>query len=178
MTLALTDTLCTRCGLCCDGTLFADVELASRAEATRLEAMGLEIEDGDGGGDVLVQPCRALHGTRCSVYAHRPKCCRSFECALLQDVRGGRVSVERAGEHIASAKRQIARVDELIGPSGADDARLPFKERCAEALASDVASGAAAKSRRAELEHAIASLDRLIRRTFLGRSKHEQGGGG
>ena len=33
METRLTDTLCTRCGLCCDGTLFAEVELAHRAEA-------------------------------------------------------------------------------------------------------------------------------------------------
>ena len=35
----LTDTLCTRCGLCCDGSLFADVELASPVEAAGLEVM-------------------------------------------------------------------------------------------------------------------------------------------
>ena len=44
---SLTDTLCTRCGLCCDGSLFADVELASRDEASALEVMGLDIEDDD-----------------------------------------------------------------------------------------------------------------------------------
>jgi hypothetical protein len=38
---SLTDTLCTRCGLCCDGSLFADVELASGGEASALEVMGL-----------------------------------------------------------------------------------------------------------------------------------------
>ena len=64
-TNALTDTLCTRCGLCCDGSLFADVELASGDEASALEVMELEIEDDDDdGGGVLVQPCGALKGTQ------------------------------------------------------------------------------------------------------------------
>ena len=47
---SLTDTLCTRCGLCCDGSLFADVELAGPAESAGLEVMGLEIEEDDAGG--------------------------------------------------------------------------------------------------------------------------------
>ena len=42
----LANVLCTRCGLCCDGSLFADAELAAR-ETTTLEVLGLEIEDAD-----------------------------------------------------------------------------------------------------------------------------------
>jgi uncharacterized protein len=91
METRLTDTLCTRCGLCCDGTLFAEVELAHRAEATRLEALGLEIESDDE-APLQVQPCTALKGRRCGIYPHRPGCCRTFECRLLQDVRCGAVS--------------------------------------------------------------------------------------
>src|SRR5437773_9919953 len=85
---SLTDILCTRCALCCDGSLFADVELAGRAEATRLEVLGLEIEDGDEGA-LLTLPCAALAGRRCGIYPHRPECCRTFECRLLQEVRRG-----------------------------------------------------------------------------------------
>jgi hypothetical protein len=60
---SLTDTLCTRCGLCCDGSLFADVELANGDEASALEVMGLEIEDADeDDSGLLVQPCGALQG--------------------------------------------------------------------------------------------------------------------
>ncbi len=175
MTLSLTDTLCTRCGLCCDGTLFADVELAGRSEATSLEAMGVELEDDGSGDEVLVQPCRALLGTRCAIYAHRPKCCRSFECRLLQDVRRGDVSVERAGQHITSALEQVARVRQLIGQLGQDDERLPLKERCAEALAIEDAASPQVNLKRAELEQAMSALDRSIRNTFLGRSKQRNG---
>jgi uncharacterized protein len=102
----LTDILCTKCGLCCDGTLFADVELAGAVEAARLEAMGLEVEDADGGeAALLLQPCAALKGTRCSVYVHRPGCCRTFECRLLQEAKRGTVSVDSALEKIAAALR-------------------------------------------------------------------------
>ena len=45
---ALTDLLCTRCGLCCDGTLLADVQLGSPAEVNRVELLGLALdEDGE-----------------------------------------------------------------------------------------------------------------------------------
>lgn len=99
----LTDILCTKCGLCCDGTLFADVELAGASEATRLEAMGLEVEHPDAGESaLLLQPCAALKGTRCSIYTHRPGCCRTFECRLLQEVKRGIVTVESAQEKIAA----------------------------------------------------------------------------
>src|SRR5207249_6862002 len=135
---SLTDTLCTRCGLCCDGSLFGDVELVGPAEATRLEIMGLEIDDNQADGELLVQPCAALQGRRCGIYAHRPKCCRSFECQLLQDVRRGTVSVERAEEQIAEALGQTRRVKELLARLGQRDVRLPLKERCAEALAGEV----------------------------------------
>src|SRR5690242_5581400 len=103
---SLTDTLCTHCGLCCNGSLFADVELAGGDEASALEAMGLEIEDGDGDDrGLLLQPCRALKGKRCSIYPHRPECCRTFECRLLQEVQRGAVGVEQAREKIAEALR-------------------------------------------------------------------------
>ena len=167
MTRSLTDTLCTRCGLCCDGSLFADVELAGRAEATRMEAMGMEIEDDDPGGAQLLQPCVALQGRRCAIYEHRPECCRTFECRLLQDVRRGTVGVERAREQIAETLTRIARVKDLLAQLGRHDERLPLGESCAEALAEDTDANPEVNRKRAELEAAMSAVERSIRRTFL-----------
>jgi hypothetical protein len=168
---SLTDALCTRCGLCCDGSLFADVELAGPAEAAGLEVMGLEIEDDDAGGGLLVQPCGALQGKRCGIYAQRPECCRTFECRLLQDVRRGTVGVERAGEVIAETLKRIGRVRELAAALGQRDARLPLRERCAEALALDDDTGLnpALGRKLAELEAEMAVVEELIRKRFLAR---------
>jgi len=166
----LTDTLCTRCGLCCDGSLFADVELAGLAESTGLEAMGLEIEEDDSDGGLLVQPCVALQGKRCGIYAHRPECCRTFECRLLGDVRRGVVGAARAGEHIAETIMRIGRVRELAVELGQRDGRLPLKECCAEALAPVDEAGAdpARNRKRAELEAEMNAVEKLIRKRFLG----------
>lgn len=171
MKLSLTDTLCTRCGLCCDGSLFADVELASSDEASALEVMGLEIEDDDDdGGGLLVQPCGALKRRRCSIYPHRPDCCRTFKCRLLQEAERGAVEVERAKEKIAEALRRIGRVKELVVQLGTGIECLPLKEHCLEALALSeaAAAGPAVKRKRAELQAAVTSVKRLVQATFLG----------
>ena len=169
MTPSLTDTLCTRCGLCCDGSLFADVELAGRAEATRVEAMGLGVEDDGHRGVVLTQPCAALRGRLCGVYEHRPKCCRTFECRLLLDVRAGAVSVQRAKREIAQALKGVARVKALIAGLGPRDEGLPLVESCAEALARDTGVDADLGRKHAELQAAMSGVEKHLRRTFLGR---------
>jgi uncharacterized protein len=169
MNPTLTETLCTQCGLCCDGTLFADVELTGQAELTRLESMGLEVEDDDAGGGLLSQPCAALRGRRCVIYAHRPKCCRTFECGLLQDVQAGTMSVEGASVHVAEALRQIERAKTLLLELGQRDLRLPLKERAAEALVGAVGDSPEQTQRRARLAAAMSGLERLIRDRFLSR---------
>jgi len=148
--------------------LFADVELAGRAEATRLEILGLEIEDDDRGATLLLQPCAALRGRRCSIYAHRPRCCRTFECQLLQDVRRGTVGVERAMERITETLTQVGRVRELLTQLGRPDDALPLGERCAEALATDTDADPERNRERAELKSAMSRVERSIRKTFLG----------
>ena len=145
---SLTDTLCTRCGLCCDGSLFTDVELAGRAEATRLEVIGLEIEDDDTNGALLLQPCRAVQGKRCGNYAHRPEWCRTFECRVLQGVRRRTAGAKRAGEQIAETLERIGRVRKQMVHLGQRDGRLPLTESCADALAKDADARPEANRRR------------------------------
>ena len=164
---SLTDALCTRCGLCCDGSLFADVELAGYREAARLEILGLAVEEGDAPGGLLAQPCAALAGRRCGIYAHRPECCRTFECRLLRDVRRGRVSVERAGTHITEALRLIRRAKVLLVQCGQRDLHVPLAERSAEALAAGARASPRVNRQRAELAATMSALGNLIRRVFL-----------
>jgi hypothetical protein len=173
----LTDRLCTHCALCCDGSLFADVELAGEREATRLEVMGLEVDESDADGALLVLPCRALQGKRCGIYAHRPNCCRTFECGLLQNVRRGAVGAEQAERHIADALARIGRVKELLAELGQRAKTLPLKEQVAEALAGESVGGVTAHRTRAELESAMSAVESLISRTFLGGGYVRNAGG-
>ena len=105
--------LCVECGLCCDGTLFADVELKDTREAAALEAMGLEVDEEDG-RELLIQPCRGLDGTRCTIYPHRPECCRTFECGLLMGVRRGQVSRAEAMTVIEEVK-ELSYAGDIVG---------------------------------------------------------------
>ena len=174
MTPLLTDTLCTNCGLCCDGTLFADVELVGPAEVARLEIMGMETEDEDRNTGLLSQPCAALRGTRCGIYTHRPKCCRMFQCDLLQSAQRGVVTVERAMEQIAGAREQIRQVRAMLGRLGNRDEGLPIKERCAETLAAEGGTTSETIKDRADLEAAMTSLENTIWNTFLGSGQRRK----
>ena len=174
MTPLLTDTLCTSCGLCCDGTLFADVELVGQAEIARLEIMGMEVENDNRDTGLLSQPCAALRGTRCGIYAHRPKCCRVFQCHLLQNAQRGAVTVERAMEQIADAREQIRQVRAKLTRLGNRDESLPIKERCAETLAAEGGTAAESIQARADLEAAMATLEDTVWNTFLGSGHPRQ----
>ena len=167
----LTDILCTQCGLCCNGSLFADVELAGPHESSGLELLGLDVEDaGDDEGALLLLPCRALKGKRCSIYPHRPECCRTFECRLLQQAKTGAVSLDRAKEKIAEAFERIGQVKQLLAHWPQANERLPLKERCLEALALSAESNHNhdLNRKRTELQIALTSLDNFIQKTFLG----------
>jgi uncharacterized protein len=163
----LSDTLCTRCGLCCDGTLLGDVELTGPAEAARLEILGLALDDDEGGVELLPLPCAALRGTRCSIYARRPKACRTFECRLLQDAQRGDVSVEQALARIAHARAQVQHVKTLLARMETRPANLPIAERCADAIAATPDASAESVRRRAALETAMAAVAHTIRTTFF-----------
>ncbi len=164
----LTDTLCTRCGLCCDGTLFGDVELRGPSEAARVEALGLEVDTDDADTELLALPCAGLTGTRCSVYPHRPQCCRTFECRLLQQARRGEVSVDDAVKAIDDARAQVRRVHALLAPlESRQAARLPLSERVANALAAGpVREDSRTARRRTELRTASTALRRTLKVNF------------
>ena len=88
-------TLCLRCGLCCDGTLFTHVPL-QRTEAGPLKALGLPVKEREDGTPILPQRCAALDGRTCTAYAQRPAGCRRYHCNLFSALSEGEVSLEEA----------------------------------------------------------------------------------
>jgi uncharacterized protein len=103
------ETLCQACGLCCDGSLFTRVPLGFQEVAP--EGV-LGVVTNPFGARHVPQPCAALAGTCCQVYAQRPRACRGYECFLyiarsddevdhgeaLNIVRRARALVEAAGD--------------------------------------------------------------------------------
>src|SRR5215470_7025634 len=86
--------LCVQCGMCCDGSIFADVRLQPEDDPVRLAALGLVLKGAvlpSGSTEaetnitptrpqprapVFPQPCAMLQGCRCTIYAERPAHCR------------------------------------------------------------------------------------------------------
>ena len=145
--------LCTECGLCCDGSLLADVELSGEKEAIAMELLGLEVDHDD--APVMPLPCCALKGTRCSVYAHRPETCKTFECQLLMDVKSSRVPIDEALALIRDVRNGIADLDAACEALGDVDRTLPAKERWSEALLQT-------EKERGELEATMQRIDRAL----------------
>src|SRR5208337_5052378 len=77
------DQLCPKCGLCCNGALFADVRLQKNDDSRRLTELGLSVKS-KADRPVFPQPCSCFVGTLCRIYAERPGHCRAFECGLLK----------------------------------------------------------------------------------------------
>ena len=155
----LTETLCTRCGLCCDGTLLGDVELTGPAEAARLELLGLDVDTDDGDADVLPLPCAALRGTWCRIYAQRPQTCRAFACRLLRDAQRGDVTADEALAQNLETRAQARRaLKALLSTMEARPVRLPLAERVADAIAATTESAPRAARRIADLNAAMAAL--------------------
>lgn len=98
--------LCQRCGLCCDGALFTVTPLeAHEVEPLRARAL-LPLARKDG-APALAQPCAALSGLRCTIYAERPASCRRYQCLLYGALAEGEVSLDEALAVVADARARV-----------------------------------------------------------------------
>ncbi|MBL6764765.1 MAG: YkgJ family cysteine cluster protein [Verrucomicrobiae bacterium] len=123
------DALCTRCGLCCDGTLFTSVVCATGTEARRVEAAGLSLNFIEGVG-AFTQPCSRLKDTRCTFYADRPTRCRKFECELLKRTDRDEVSRNEAVSIIEQTQLKAEIIRSLLRGLGDEDETVPLAHRC------------------------------------------------
>lgn len=126
--VSVAEQLCLKCGLCCNGALFKDVQLQSTDDAARLKALGLPLETRRGLCR-FNQPCAALDGCRCRIYAERPARCRDFECALFKAVSGGRLEAAVALRTVRLARGRAARVRRLLHELGDPDEHLALSVR-------------------------------------------------
>jgi uncharacterized protein len=101
-----------QCGLCCDGTFFGSVVVASD-ESARLERVGLRVLR-NGEETALAQPCVALRGCLCSVYADRPAACARYECQLRKRVSSGDVSLDDALAKVATMRALLTTIREAF----------------------------------------------------------------
>jgi uncharacterized protein len=97
--------LCTRCGLCCDGSLFTQAPLLGE-EVARARGRGLTVID-RGGRSALRQRCDALVDRTCGIYEERPAGCRRYVCMLYSALAAGEVGFEEAVEIVGRARALV-----------------------------------------------------------------------
>jgi len=160
--------LCPNCGLCCNGVLFADVELRAGDDAVRLLELGL-LPAKKGSKRAFAQPCACFDGKLCGIYSDRPKRCRTFECGLLKRVQAGGLEADAALKTITRAKRQAEKVRGLLRQLKQNDERLAMTKRYAEVMNApiDLSDHESHTERRGELMLAVDELMRQLQRDFL-----------
>src|SRR6185312_15694768 len=125
-----TNSLCLECGLCCNGVIFADVQLRPEDDASRLRALGLAfVQKSRARVEKFKQPCTAFGGCKCNIYSERPTYCREFECLLLKGVKAGEVKIDEAHRVIRSALRQAETVKRLLRQLGDTEETLALSKR-------------------------------------------------
>lgn len=126
--------LCPHCALCCNGVLFKDVELQPGDDAKKLASLGLPVSKLRPPPSALrvqkfPQPCVALNGCECRVYADRPARCRQFACALLMSVQAGETQVATALRVIRETRRKADQVRALLRECGDENEALALSLR-------------------------------------------------
>lgn len=120
--------MCLECGLCCNGVIFADVKLRREDDRTRLEALGLPIH-------VRLraprfrQPCVALDGCVCKIYAERPQYCREFECFVLKNLQAARLDMRGAKRLVRLARGRADKIQKLLESLGDTDTTTALNQR-------------------------------------------------
>lgn len=124
--------LCLACGLCCDGTLFDNVQLQAADRPKHLKSLGLPVTVSRGKEPIarFPQPCAALcRDLTCRLYADRPTQCRTYECKVYQSLQSGRRTLPTALRLVTNARRQADRVRRLLRTLGDHDEKRSLGER-------------------------------------------------
>ena len=160
--------LCPNCGLCCNGVLFADVELQKGDNAGRLIDLGMALKK-KGMKRAFVQPCRCFEGKLCRIYADRPKRCATFECGLLKRVQSGEMSAPAALKRISDTKKLVEKVRRLLRRLGDNDEQLALTKRYSRMMSQpiDLSADEDTGEARGELMLAVNELMHVLQHDFL-----------
>jgi len=159
--------LCPNCGLCCDSTLFADVELRAGDDAKRLAKLGLSLKKKGRIKVAFAQPCACFDGKFCRIYGERPKRCRLFECGLLKKVNVSEIKADAALKKIAKTKELMKKVKDLLRAFDEDDEGMALSERYARAMSEPMDLSKGSVDRHGELMRAYGELTEILQRDFL-----------
>ncbi len=171
--------LCNACGLCCNGAIFADVQLRPGDNKAQLESLGLQMKSkaAVSARVKFLQPCPAHDGCKCQIYLSRPQYCRQFECALLKNALAGRIKQSSALRLIGIARNKLADINRLLAELGDRDETLPHRVRFKRLnLRMNKVGGNPAKAASfSELTLAVHELNLLLAQSFYPGSELKAG---
>lgn len=160
--------LCPKCGLCCNGVLFADVKLLPADNSVQLAASGLSVLRGQGRCRFL-QPCSCFDGVKCRIYAEKPGHCRDFDCFVLKRYRTAKLSGRAALARIRRARQLADQVHQTLQELGNQDARQALTRRYQAVMKQpiDLEDREARAELRGELMCQMETLMEYLHREFL-----------
>lgn len=122
------ETLCLRCGLCCDGSLFSFLGVKP-GEVEGLARHGLEAERRPDGrlALALTKGCPGLSGKCCTLYDDRPLACRDYKCMLLLALEEGEVGLEEAMKAVDETHETLVALHASPGPPSRQDAQRTLR---------------------------------------------------
>ncbi len=122
---SLSSILCSQCGFCCDGTIFADVQFQEGDPEGRLRRL-LNLRPGR---VKFCQPCVALDGKLCRIYKDRPRHCQNFECLLFKAILADESKLPAALRTVRTSQRLVERIRRRLRELGYQDEHLPLGHR-------------------------------------------------
>ena len=138
-----------------------DIVRLQRGESPRaFAALGLKVKRG-----AFAQPCAALDGLRCTIYADRPVRCRLFECRQLKRIAAGETTEAAAMEKIRDVQRRLEEIIGLLAAAGSTNIRKAIAHRCASLLAEPLDSPDNAALRE-KVAASMKALDRILEADF------------
>ena len=162
-------TLCPKCQMCCNGVLFADVELGPDDSRDRLKQLGVKLRR-KGRKSCFNQPCAQLQSDGlCRIYNDRPGMCAEFECGVLLRLSSGEWSETQAMARIRKARRLEKKVRKLLTLLGNTEEELALTKRYQKVMMEpiDCAGDEEVIEARGELMLTVQELMDLASRDFL-----------
>lgn len=118
--------ICIKCGICCDGTAFDNVNVETTDLNTATEG---KVSKGMKGQLQIKHPCTAHSNNICTIYSQRPAMCRTYECKLLKLFKLGKVTENTAYEVIDNARSAANEINSLLENAGIPKNNRSIQER-------------------------------------------------
>lgn len=115
--------ICTSCGLCCDGTIFKRTTLNPEDSVKKNHDAGIFIIQ-CGEKSFLQQPCHYLDNRHCRIYKVRPKVCSNYKCKLLERHFAGQLSFKEGIEIVNNALKHLYELKQMLHASDTEMVNL------------------------------------------------------